>query len=258
MKRCPECRRDYTDETLNFCLDDGAALLDGPGSQVVAGDAKTEILPAGYAVRDNPTIVQENPTKMIGGDLTAVHTSDPGIRVTPKAIAGVVLLTGAIAIAAYWFLGRSDSTPPTLPQPKLTQLTFADGIEEYPTWSPDGSSVAYSGEVGGVRKIFLKNLATGDERQITRGSEDDIQAAFSSDGTKLLFVRAQKPLEKLQPVDVFGSFEGGDIWSVELQSGQETKIIDGAYNPAISPDGKSFAYDSSRSGPRRIWLYDAS
>ena len=30
MKRCPECRRDYTDETLNFCLDDGAALLEGP------------------------------------------------------------------------------------------------------------------------------------------------------------------------------------------------------------------------------------
>ncbi|PYS99692.1 MAG: hypothetical protein DMF63_10225 [Acidobacteria bacterium] len=32
MKRCPECRRDYTDETLNFCLDDGATLLDGPAS----------------------------------------------------------------------------------------------------------------------------------------------------------------------------------------------------------------------------------
>jgi TolB-like protein/Tfp pilus assembly protein PilF len=26
MKRCPECRRAYTDETLNFCLDDGAWL----------------------------------------------------------------------------------------------------------------------------------------------------------------------------------------------------------------------------------------
>ena len=33
MKRCPECRRNYTDETLNFCLDDGAALLDGPASE---------------------------------------------------------------------------------------------------------------------------------------------------------------------------------------------------------------------------------
>src|SRR6187551_1842164 len=38
MKRCPECRRDYTDETLNFCLDDGAALLDGPS---IADDPAT-------------------------------------------------------------------------------------------------------------------------------------------------------------------------------------------------------------------------
>jgi TolB-like protein len=30
MKRCPECRRDYYDDTLSFCLDDGAALLEGP------------------------------------------------------------------------------------------------------------------------------------------------------------------------------------------------------------------------------------
>src|SRR6476660_2617211 len=32
MKRCPECRRDYYDETLLYCLDDGTALLDGPAS----------------------------------------------------------------------------------------------------------------------------------------------------------------------------------------------------------------------------------
>ena len=258
MKRCPECRRDYSDETLNFCLDDGGALLDGPSSNVASGDAKTEILPSGLAGGDSPTIVQENPTRVIGGELTALHTSDTGFRLTPRAIVGAVILTGMIAYAAYWFLGRSDSTQVTLPQPKLTQLTFADGIEEYPAWSPDGSSVAYSGEVGGVRKIFLKQLATGDERQITHGTEDDIQAAFSSDGSTLLFVRAQKPLEKLQPVDVFGSFEGGDIWRVEISSGQETKIIDGAFNPTLSPDGKSIAYDASRSGPRRIWMCDAS
>lgn len=27
MKRCPLCRKIYADETLNFCLDDGAELL---------------------------------------------------------------------------------------------------------------------------------------------------------------------------------------------------------------------------------------
>lgn len=42
MKRCPECRRDYYDDTLLYCLDDGNALLEGPAS---ADGAATEILP---------------------------------------------------------------------------------------------------------------------------------------------------------------------------------------------------------------------
>lgn len=41
MKRCPECRRDYYDETLLYCLDDGNALLEGPAS---ADEPATSIL----------------------------------------------------------------------------------------------------------------------------------------------------------------------------------------------------------------------
>lgn len=33
MKRCPECRRDYFDDSLFYCLDDGSALLEGPAAQ---------------------------------------------------------------------------------------------------------------------------------------------------------------------------------------------------------------------------------
>ena len=43
MKRCPECRRDYYDDTLLYCLDDGNALLEGPA---LAGEPSTVILPA--------------------------------------------------------------------------------------------------------------------------------------------------------------------------------------------------------------------
>ena len=44
MKRCPECRRDYYDETLLYCLDDGSMLLDGPASM---DGPSTAILSAG-------------------------------------------------------------------------------------------------------------------------------------------------------------------------------------------------------------------
>lgn len=37
MKRCPECRRDYYDETLLYCLDDGSALVEGPGEMHAPG-----------------------------------------------------------------------------------------------------------------------------------------------------------------------------------------------------------------------------
>src|SRR5258708_2164131 len=33
MKRCPECRRDYYDDSLLYCLDDGSELLEGPSAE---------------------------------------------------------------------------------------------------------------------------------------------------------------------------------------------------------------------------------
>lgn len=32
MKQCPKCSRVYVDESLNFCLDDGEALMGGDPS----------------------------------------------------------------------------------------------------------------------------------------------------------------------------------------------------------------------------------
>ncbi len=49
MKRCPECRRDYYDDSLLYCLDDGSALLDGPG---VPSEQATAILHHGTAAPD--------------------------------------------------------------------------------------------------------------------------------------------------------------------------------------------------------------
>ena len=48
MKRCPECRRDYYDDRLLYCLDDGTSLLDGPGD----GESKTAIFPADPVLND--------------------------------------------------------------------------------------------------------------------------------------------------------------------------------------------------------------
>jgi tetratricopeptide (TPR) repeat protein len=57
MKRCPECRRDYYDDSLLYCLDDGSALLDGPGQERVA----TAILHNEVKGSEHPTRALDNP-----------------------------------------------------------------------------------------------------------------------------------------------------------------------------------------------------
>jgi TolB-like protein/Tfp pilus assembly protein PilF len=53
MKRCPECRRDYYDDSLLYCLDDGTALLDGPASLPNGDEPQTAIL-QDFADSDGP------------------------------------------------------------------------------------------------------------------------------------------------------------------------------------------------------------
>lgn len=43
MKRCPECRKDYVDDTLLYCLDDGTPLVQGS----VSDEPATAILSNG-------------------------------------------------------------------------------------------------------------------------------------------------------------------------------------------------------------------
>jgi Tol biopolymer transport system component len=141
--------------------------------------------------------------------------------------------------------------------PKLSQLTFDETIEEYPAWFPNGVEILFSRERAGLRKIFRKNLSTGEETQVTKGDFDEIQPTCSRDGSTVLFVRSREPHVKLEPGDVFGVFSGGDIWALDLASGREKKLIENAFNPDYSPDGKHLAFDASWVGPRRIWVVDS-
>ena len=141
-------------------------------------------------------------------------------------------------------------------QTTLSQVTFAEGVEEYPAWSPDGENLLYTGEVGKTHKIFRKGLASGQDSQLTHGDSDEIQPTWSPDGRQVAFVRARQPGVKLQPGDVFGEFQDGDVWVLDLASGKESKLVESAFNPAYSPDGKRIAVDASWAAPRRIWMVD--
>src|SRR5262245_12261703 len=77
------------------------------------------------------------------------------------------------------------STEPIRPPDlfRLSQITFAETIEQYPSWSPNNEEFAFSREETGIRSIFVKNLTTGEERRLTSGQYDDIQPSWSPDGS---------------------------------------------------------------------------
>jgi Tol biopolymer transport system component/tRNA A-37 threonylcarbamoyl transferase component Bud32 len=141
--------------------------------------------------------------------------------------------------------------------PRLTQLTFDKAIEQFPAISPDGSRLVFSREVGKVRNLFLISIGEGGEERLTSGDFDDVHAAWSPDGTALLFVRARDAGTRVETSDVFGRTVGGDIWRLDLKTRKAALWINDAANPSWSPAGTDIAFDAARGGPHRIWIADS-
>ena len=97
MKRCPECRRDYVDDTLLYCLEDGVALVQG--SVVSNDEPQTAILHDTAGVNEAATRAQ-----IFASDQTAVLPS--GIAEIPKSKAfDKRLLLPPLAVAVIVLIG---------------------------------------------------------------------------------------------------------------------------------------------------------
>jgi Tol biopolymer transport system component len=160
-----------------------------------------------------------------------------------------------------------------------------------PAFSPDGkylASVCVLGE--GVAKIYVQTPDGNQSREVTgaRSSEGFAGIAWAADSQSLLYSSDQhlwraplaggKPETLLfaQDVESVAVARTGNrlayaqvrhpnsIWKLELASpvksaGPATKLISssrGDMGPHISPDGKSLAFQSWRSGSPEIWVCD--
>ncbi len=84
----------------------------------------------------------------------------PSRRVGPSAPAGMPRWTElARSITSLLSTNRAKpESPAPFSPPRLSQVTFAEAIEEFPAWSPDGKRLAFCREAGAIRKVFSKDL----------------------------------------------------------------------------------------------------
>ena len=246
MKRCPECRRDYYDDTLLYCLDDGNALLDGPvgfepptlikarnkDSQTAnnaQSDADTHSLsPADAVPSEAPTETLNPPDSTWNMPIRHLWT-------------GVAVLIALSFIVVAWKLGRSTAPKESsinLGNVTLTPLTNDPGYEGEPTFSPDGETIAYVSDRSGNFEIYIQQVSGGAYRNISENPADDVQPAFSPDGRQIAFVSSRSSSTALRYEGYDLPLMGGDIWVMPALGGNARRAAQDGNFPSWSREDR--------------------
>ncbi|WP_246027492.1 amidohydrolase family protein [Novosphingobium umbonatum] len=115
-----------------------------------------------------------------------------------------------------------------------------------PTWSPDGSRIAYYAFRDGNYDLWTAKADGSEARQLTQGTYDDREPSWSPDGKSI----------------AFASERGGgyDIWTIDLASGALTQLTKGAREdraPAWSADSATIVFSGSEGGKSAIYAVPA-
>jgi TolB protein len=117
-----------------------------------------------------------------------------------------------------------------------------------PSWSPDGSKIAYVSFESGNSAVYVQNISTGSRSLIAAHPRGINSApAWSPDGSKLA---------------VSLSYVGNpEIFVIDVASHAETRLTNNFSidtEPTYTPDGQSILFTSDRSGKPQIYQMSAS
>src|SRR5215470_12047055 len=148
------------------------------------------------------------------------------------ALLGAVILLG---VAGVWIYMRRG-TPVSPPQRMLTRITVDEGLQNEPTWSPDGRYIAYSSDRGGKTDIWVQQVTGGDPIQITKGPGHNWQPEWSPDGNYIAY-RSEEGEGGIYIVPALGG------------AGLERKIAPFGYYPHWSPGGSQMLFQTHFTAP---------
>ena len=251
MKHCPKCKKEYLDETLNFCLDDGAWLLEGPASDSGAVDEPaTAILSesgaaaTGFRGGEDQTRPQINTT-----DQTAILPVGPstGSGSQPVSSVGLVgaiktqkmvfvavlaVVLAGIGYGIYKYSANNQNKPAPSPSAmKITRLTTTGQASDADI-SPDGKYVVHVKAEGGRQSLWLRQIETTSDTQIVPPSDEALGGiTFSRDGAYIYYTRGVPNSAALA------------LYQVPLLGGAARKLNDDTLGRVtLSPDGKRMAF----------------
>jgi Tol biopolymer transport system component len=133
---------------------------------------------------------------------------------------------------------------------EMTRLTDLAGVEQDPSWSPDGNQIAFEAEQGDPTEtyvgseIFVMNADGSELRPLTDTVEDEFFPAWSPDGDTIAFERRGDDGITIVLVNEDGSGER------ELRAPNQLW-----FHPAWSPDGTQLAFITD--DQEGIWVMDA-
>lgn len=140
MKQCPRCNRNYADEALSYCLEDGTVLVKKYDSEatMINPYPPSPIVPPTVAYERTPAATPMQPAMFA----PAVAEPTPRRR-SPWAIGALVLIALAVGLAIGGFIfQRSSSTSSSSPSvasaqdPVVTQTTSPTPVPATTTSTP--------------------------------------------------------------------------------------------------------------------------
>ena len=123
-----------------------------------------------------------------------------------------------------------------------------------PAWSPDGKSIAFSAQVGGVTDLFVYDLETNETKRLTNDDFADLQPAWSPDG-KQTGVRDRSfhvgPLEAV--IRALSTWRDATARRQRDYHASTSRSTGNVMNPQWSKDGKSLFFLSDLGGRQNAY-----
>ncbi len=122
-------------------------------------------------------------------------------------VAALVVLACVIAGGTVWRLRPDHESDAAAP--RVVPLTTLAGSESQPTFSPDGSQIAFvwGGEKDDNQDIYLKIIGSSEVRRLTTDPARDVAPSWSPDGRQIAFVRLGPAEARIKLVSPLGGSE---------------------------------------------------